>query len=71
MLRLQLEKANQSLKHYETVEKTNMELVQKVSVLEASVKYFIFGKKKKSHEILTFLFFLKSWQKESQKILII
>lgn len=71
MLRLQLEKANQSLKHYETVEKTNLELVQKVSVLEASVKYFvIFFRKKKSHEILTF-FFKKSWQKESQKILII
>ncbi|GAA5806476.1 hypothetical protein HPULCUR_012010 [Helicostylum pulchrum] len=37
LLKQQLEKANQTLKHYETVEKTNLELVQKVSVLEASL----------------------------------
>ncbi|KAI7887707.1 CASP C terminal-domain-containing protein [Mucor mucedo] len=36
-LREQLEKANQSIKHYEAVEKTNLELVQKISTMEASL----------------------------------
>lgn len=36
-LKDQLEKANKSIKGFETVEKTNLELVQKVSALEALV----------------------------------
>jgi hypothetical protein len=35
-----LEKANLSIKHYEAVEKTNLELVQKIATLEASVKLY-------------------------------
>jgi hypothetical protein len=38
-LKDQLEKANKSIQHFQRVEKTNLELVQKVSSLETSVKW--------------------------------
>jgi hypothetical protein len=37
-LKEQLQKANESIKRLETTEKTNSELIQKVSSLEESVK---------------------------------
>lgn len=37
-LKEQLQKANENIKRLETTEKTNLELVQKVSALEESVK---------------------------------
>lgn len=39
-LKEQLQKANDNIKRLETTEKTNLELVQKVSALEESVKFF-------------------------------
>jgi hypothetical protein len=42
-LKEQLQQANESIKRFESVEKANLELVQKVAVLEASVN----AKKKK------------------------
>lgn len=64
-LREQLEKANQSIKHYEAVEKTNLELVQKISTFENLVSFFISHtlcmKNSKINRVI-------SCQKESQKI---
>lgn len=62
-LKEQLEKANKSIQHLQTVEKTNLELVQKVSALEASVKALLKFMKKKLHDFIDMFYYLVGWEK--------
>lgn len=62
-LKEQLQKANDNIKRLETTEKTNLELVQKVSALEESVKSFLY------FEVLSLALIIShSWQSENRKI---
>jgi hypothetical protein len=62
-LKEQLQQANESIKRFESVEKANLELVQKVAVLEASVNAKKKKKKKKniSWKISHLFFPFASW----------